>query len=366
MSCPGNWQASSYNSNICYPACPSGYTFKNPGTGIKSDGTIELEPSCVSTRDARYYVVVAPLEISAPTNIYQAATDLFANLIKQADERLAAAYPRPAPARTCPVGWFPSPDNAQQCYVECPSGYTFQKPGTGVRANGQVDPTPSCVFNTDSSLYVPASSANINASQAQFTQSRDNFNARINEYNQNVVGRKQRLAEAKEALLTAEGQRGTDPSGYQRARVNYYTLLQGSGWTTDEETRVIQSEVRPQIDQYLAQIQSLTSQISTQNDFSQTIKGSTEKILGSKDDFKYMANAFSEQLDKLKAETEKQKREAADRKKVSLIWFDNLLNWAIILFLVAFIALVGYYAYESYESGSTAGPVITIGTKPTA
>jgi predicted negative regulator of RcsB-dependent stress response len=70
-------------------------------------------------------------------------------------------------------------------------------------------------------------------------------------------------------------------------------------------------------------------------------------------------------LDKLNAETEQQKREAADRERVDLLWFDNIINWAIILLLIGFIFLVGYYAYESYNGGPPEVPAITISTKPT-
>jgi hypothetical protein len=221
------------------------------------------------------------------------------------------------------------------------------------------------VFNTDPTLYITAASLNVNSSQAEFAGALNGFNARVSDYNQNVVGRKQRINAAKDSLLTAENQRATDPDGYQQARVNYYTLLQGSEWKSDEEERVLQTEINPQVDKYLNQINALAAQISSQGQLSDAVKGSADKILGSKSDFKFIASAFSTQLDKLNAETEQQKREAADRERVDLLWFDNIINWAIILLLIGFIFLVGYYAYESYNGGPPEVPAITISTKPT-
>jgi hypothetical protein len=325
---------------------------------------------CLFKRDNNLFVTltgfISVADTARLTSEKARIEEEFEAIRRQYREYDAAAPPEPEPERVCPPEWFPSPDNAEQCYARCPSGYTFHKPGIGIRENGEVDTTPSCVFNTDPTLYITAASLNVNSSQTEFAGALNGFNARVTDYNQNVVGRKQRINAARDSLLTAENQRATDPDGYQQARVNYYTLLQGSEWKTDEEERVLETEIKPQINKYLSEISALSAQISSQNQLSDAVRGSADKILGSKNDFKFIASAFSTQLDKLNAETEQQKREAADREKLSLLWFDNIINWALILFLVAFIFLVAYYAYDSYSGGDIPkAPTVTISTKPT-
>lgn len=272
----------------------------------------------------------------------------------------------PTGGRTCPLGWKPSLRNPQLCFKDCPVGYTFSDPGTGVQENGQVDPRPSCVFNRDSKLYIPAIYESIHRRPQDFEVLDREFNATVESYNTNTVGRWQRIQDAKESLLSAESGRGTDPEGYQKARVNYYTLLFGDLWSKDEYERVLKTQVEPKANDYQQRITELLKRNSDLNDQYETVTQTGEKIVGAKEGVAYIVGAFTDQLDKIGSEATKQKREAADKEKINLLWFDNLLNWAIILFLIAFIFLVGYYTYQSYSSGEPPKlPTITIGTKPT-
>lgn len=286
----------------------------------------------------------------------------------QFDQAIQSARLRadPTQGRTCPYGWKTSRTDSQICYKECPTGYTFSDPGTGVKADGQVDPRPSCVFNRDPKLYIPAVYESVLSSLEEFDRLDREFNTTVELYNANNVGRWQRVQEAKDSLLAAESGRGADPEGYQKARVNYYTLLFGSLWNKDEQDRVLKNQVEPKANEYMQRISELVKRNSDLNDQYETVTRTSEKVLGAKDGVNYIVGAFTDQLDKLGAEATKQKREAADKEKVNLLWIDNLLNWAIILFLLAFIFLVGYYTYQSYAGGEPMKPpTITIGTKPT-
>ena len=229
----------------------------------------------------------------------------------------------------------------------CPVGYTFKNPGTGVMANGQIDPNPSCVFDSDPKYYVITPNVNINSPEANFTDAKVTMDGRIATKNAEI-GRERLLENAKEVLFGAENGRDRNPDGYQQARVNYYTLLQGEGWLDTERERV-GNEVQREIDNYQERIRSLSSRLDAQTQYSDIIRNTSDRVLEAKDDLQFMVDSFAEQLDKINVEKEKQMREAKERVVTSFEWIDTLLNWAIIIALVFAIGIVGYRVYQKYQ-----------------
>jgi len=230
----------------------------------------------------------------------------------------------------------------------CPIGYTFKNPGTGVMANGRTDPNPSCVHNIDPKFYVPVQNVNINSPQSTFDQARRTFNASIQSMNVGQVGRAMRIDTARQALLNAENGRSADPAGYQRARTNYYTLLFGDTWINDERQRVRAAVVEPAAQRYTAQIMGLQSQLDSQNKYSDIVRNTSESVLSAKNNFQYVVNKFSDQLDKIHVETEKKRKEAKDRDLSFLSTIDDILNWVIIILLLIAVGAVGYRIYLRY------------------
>jgi hypothetical protein len=252
-----------------------------------------------------------------------------------------------ANAPRCPSGWRTSAQNSQECFPECPAGYTFKNPGTGVMENGRIDPNPSCVFNSDPKYYVAVPNVNINRPAADFTSARATLNGNIDAKNAEI-GRQTLLNAAKEAIFNAENGRSSNPDGYQQARVNYYTLLQGQGWMNTETQRV-GIEVDREINTYRERILSLSKRLDAQTQYSDIIRNTSDRVLQAKDDLQFMVDSFAEQLDKINVEKEKQTREATERVVASFEWIDTLLNWAIIIALVFAIGIVSYRVYQKYQ-----------------
>jgi hypothetical protein len=257
------------------------------------------------------------------------------------DQSTAAGAPR------CPSGWRTSAQNSQECFPSCPAGYTFKNPGTGVNASGVVDPNPSCVFDGNPEYYVVVRNVNINSPQSDFDNEQRVLNGNIAATNAEI-GRGDLIENAKNALLSAENERGVNPDAYQQARVSYYTLLRGDTWNEQERQRV-ENEVRRDIAAYQTQISSLTGRINSQSQYTDIVQGTSDKVLQAKDDFEFMADSFSKQLDKIYTETQKQTRDAQNRILYDMSWIDTMLNWFIIAALVLAIGVVGYRLYQKYQ-----------------
>jgi hypothetical protein len=75
------------------------------------------------------------------------------------------------------------------------------------------------------------------------------------------------LALLKAALDTATENQDQDPAGYEKARIAYYTLLNGQGWLNTEKQRIATEEVQPVLNKYRTQYNSLKGEKQSQSIF---------------------------------------------------------------------------------------------------
>jgi len=75
------------------------------------------------------------------------------------------------------------------------------------------------------------------------------------------------LALLKSALDTAIKNQDQDPAGYEKARIAYYTLLNGQGWLNTEKQRIATDEVQPVLNKYRTQYNSLKGEKQSQSIF---------------------------------------------------------------------------------------------------
>jgi hypothetical protein len=71
----------------------------------------------------------------------------------------------------------------------------------------------------------------------------------------------------KSALDTATENQDQDPEGYEKARIAYYTLLNGQGWLNTEKQRIATDEVQPVLNNYNTQYNALKSEKQSQSIF---------------------------------------------------------------------------------------------------
>lgn len=75
------------------------------------------------------------------------------------------------------------------------------------------------------------------------------------------------LALLKSALDTATENQDQDPAGYEKARIAYYTLLNGQGWLNTEKQRIATQDVQPVLNNYNTQYNALKGEKQSQSVF---------------------------------------------------------------------------------------------------
>lgn len=68
----------------------------------------------------------------------------------------------------------------------------------------------------------------------------------------------------KTALDQAELNKITDPEGYEQARINYYTALNGQGWLASEKERIAKDEINPVLLEYSNKYSTLIGEKNSQ------------------------------------------------------------------------------------------------------
>jgi glutamine synthetase adenylyltransferase len=71
----------------------------------------------------------------------------------------------------------------------------------------------------------------------------------------------------KTALDTATENQDQDPAGYEKARIAYYTLLNGQGWLNTEKQRIATQDVQPVLNNYNTQYNALKGEKQSQSVF---------------------------------------------------------------------------------------------------
>lgn len=79
--------------------------------------------------------------------------------------------------------------------------------------------------------------------------------------------RQKQLDGLKTALDTATTTKDSDPEGYEKARVAYYTLLEGNTWLATEKDSIAKQQIEPVLTQYSNQYNELKNRKKEQDVF---------------------------------------------------------------------------------------------------
>jgi hypothetical protein len=79
--------------------------------------------------------------------------------------------------------------------------------------------------------------------------------------------KQKQLALLKTELDTASDNQDEDPAGYEKARIAYYTLLNGQGWLNTEKQRIATQEVQPVVSSYNTKYNALKGEKQAQSIF---------------------------------------------------------------------------------------------------
>jgi len=98
------------------------------------------------------------------------------------------------------------------------------------------------------------------------------------------------LQKAHKLFLAASANRDADPEVYEGARIRYYTLKNGEGWLQKEKARISDEKLKPKMDEYRQQYQTLNSEYSSQ-------RGIVDSIAGVRDRQSALAGSVSNNMD---------------------------------------------------------------------
>lgn len=185
----------------------------------------------------------------------------------------------------------------------------------------------------------------------QYIEERDRFKGDI-AIVYGKISNDEKLKNAFQRLQDAENVRDQTPSAYQQARTTYYTLLKGDTWKDEERQRVMKSEVAPIVRSLTESKNSIMQQYDNQRRTIDVVKGLKDKVLSIKDDVKYAADTFKEQLGKVENAINRERREKDIVPEQGFFgWFDLVLNLTIIGGLL-------YLIYTLYRKFTKPNPLV--------
>lgn len=168
-----------------------------------------------------------------------------------------------------------------------------------------------------------------------------------------TIDKNTKLGDAFQRLQEAENARDQAPDAYQQARSTYYTLKEGETWAEREKERVLKAEVEPIAKQFEESKAKALRQFENQRKTVDVVNGLKDNVLSLKDEMKYAADTFQEQLDKVKDAINRERRGRVTETKVSIWdWMDVILNGAIMVSLLYVIFIL----YKKFAARPPAPP----------
>jgi hypothetical protein len=159
------------------------------------------------------------------------------------------------------------------------------------------------------------------------------------------ISKDKKLQDAFKRLQDAENVRDQAPDAYQQARSNYYTLKEGDTWKERERQRILKAEVDPIAQQFADTKSKVIRQYESQRKTVDVVNGLKDNVLSMKDEMKYAADTFQQQLKKVNEAIHQERRGRVTETNVSLWdWVDTILN----IVIVASLLYVIYLLYNKF------------------
>jgi hypothetical protein len=250
------------------------------------------------------------------------------------------------------------------CLMPCPTerGYERRSANGGFQCVYKADPQYSTPLNTVAAAVFLGNTlddlqkADINA-YGGFIKERDRF---VNEMTilDGKIDKSSKLKNAFQRLQDAENVRDKAPDAYQQARSMYYTLLKGDTWQEEERQRVLKAEVEPVANKFLEEKNTAFRHFENQRKTVDVVDGLKDKVLSLRDEVKYAANTFKEQVDKVQDAINRERRDRVTDPKVSFWdWLDTILN----IIIVGSLLYVIYLLYKKFTR--PAAPAVNNGAR---
>lgn len=164
------------------------------------------------------------------------------------------------------------------------------------------------------------------------------------------ISKDKKLGDAFRRLQDAENARDKAPDAYQQARSNYYTIKDGESWKERERDRILKSEVEPIAKKFVDMRSNALNQFESQRKTVDVVTGLKDKVLSLRDEVKYAADVFRDQMGKVEDAINRERRERTATPDISLwTWFDTLLN----VLIIGSLLYVAYTVYRKFGQSSS-------------
>lgn len=253
------------------------------------------------------------------------------------------------------------------CVMPCPAekGYERRNVNGGFQCVYKADPQHSTVLNTVSAVVFTGSTLpDLQKSDAkvygEFVKERDRF---VNEIIvlDGKIDKNVKVRNAFQKLQDAENVRDQAPEAYQMARSSYYTLVKGDKWKDEERQRLLKAEVEPVAKKFEETKNTALRQFENQRKTVDVVNGLKDKVLSLKDEVKYAADTFKDQLGKVQDAINRERRDRVEETTVSFWdWLDTILN----IIIVSSLLYVIYLLFKKYSAAPAAPAVNTVARTP--
>lgn len=110
--------------------------------------------------------------------------------------------------------------------------------------------------------------------------------------------RQKELTNLRTALDTATANKTSDPETYQKARIAYYTTLEGQGWLDKERMRIGEEEVGPLVTQINEKYKTLVEEKKSQSTFLGLLDVLTAEKQQNQEELKYIYDQTAQTINK--------------------------------------------------------------------
>lgn len=265
---------------------------------------------------------------------------------------------------SCPV---PFESIGTQCLMPCPTEKGYERRSIGGEFR--------CVYKAEPKYFVPISPLGVltqrtndpqltmeklktmNASvYTSFARERDRFIGELAIVDGKITSEK-KLRDAFIRLQEAENVRDKSPDIYRQARVAYYTLKEGDKWVEKERERLLKAEVEPKAQSFLETQRRAVGQFLNQRKTIDVVNGLKDRVLSLRDELKYSADTFKDQLEKVQDAINRENRTREPSKETSLYdWLDTILNILILSSLVYVTYTIGRKVWGRRPPSTNAVP----------
>lgn len=250
------------------------------------------------------------------------------------------------------------------CVMNCPTekGYERRNVNGGFQCVYRSDPQYSTTLNTVSATVFTGTTLEDlksvdSKAYSEFDKERTRFANELIILDEKI-GESLKLRNAFQRLQEAENVRDKAPDAYQQARTNYYTLKEGETWKEREKERLLKAEVEPIAKRFLEAKTKTFQQYENQRKTVDVVNGLKDTVLSMKDEMKYAATTFQDQLNKVKDAVNREHRGRDPVTEVNIWdWVDFLLNGVIVVSLLYVIYLL-YKKFVARPSPPVAPAVI--------